>query len=100
MRLYLPADPAALRTLHDGGSVTLPAFTAASEDEEIELAALDAAADGAAVVVVADVDQVDSGDDQTITLDQVVALHVDVDGTGDLAWYATQEIDTVLDLLD
>ena len=98
MRLYLAAGPSALHSLRDGQSVTLPAFAAASEDEEDEFAALEAAAESGPVVV-ADVDEVDPGDEQTVTLDQVVALHVDVDGSGDLAWFATQEIDDVLALL-
>jgi hypothetical protein len=99
MRLYLPADAAAVRALRDGGSVTLPAYVAASDDEEDEFTALAVAAETAHVVVVADVDDPDDGDDQTVTLDEVVALHVDADGSGDLAWYATQEIDVVLGLL-
>jgi hypothetical protein len=99
MRLYLSADSAALQSLRDGESVRLLAFAAASEDEEDEFAALAAAAEKAAVVVAADVDEVEAGDDQTITLDQVAAFHVDADGSGDLAWYATQEIDDVLQLL-
>lgn len=99
MRLYLPADAAALRSLRDGASVTLPAFAAASDDEEDEFAALAAASGPGSVVVVAEVDDPDDGDDQTITLDEVVAVHVDADGSGDLAWYATQEIDVVLELL-
>lgn len=99
MRLYLSAAVEALRSLRDGASVTLPAFAAASDDEEDEYAALASAAEGSAAVVVADVDQVDDGDDQAVTLDQVAAIHVDVDGSGDLAWFATQEIDEVLRLL-
>lgn len=99
MRLYLAADAAALRSLRDGASVTLPAFAAASDDEEDEFAALAAASEAGSVVVVAEVDDPDDGDDQTITLDEVVAVHVDADGSGDLAWYATQEIDVVLELL-
>lgn len=99
MRLYLTADAAALRSLRDGASVTLPAFAAASNDEEDEFAALAAAAETGTVVVVAEVDDPDDGDDQAITLEDVVAVHVDVDGSGDLAWYATQEIDAVLELL-
>jgi hypothetical protein len=99
MRLYLTADAAALRSLRDGASVMLPAFAAASDDEEDEFAALAAAAEPGTVVVVAEVDDPDDGDDQDIALDEVAALHVDVDGSGDLAWYATQEIDVVLKLL-
>jgi len=99
MRLYLTADAAALRSLRDGGSVTLPAYVAASDDEEDEFTALAAAAETGTVVVVADVDDPHDGDDHAITLDQVVAVHVDLDGSGDLAWFATQEIDDVLGLL-
>lgn len=96
MRLYLAADAAALDALRDGGSVTLTAFAAGSEDEEDELAALESAAP---VAVVVDVDEVEDGETQTITLEHVAALHVDADGSGDLAWYAAQEIDAVLELL-
>lgn len=99
MRLYLSAAVESLRLLRDGGSVTLPAFAAGSDDEEDEFAAFASAAEGSVIVVVADVDQVDDGDDQAVTLDQVDAIHVDVDGSGDLAWFATQEIDEVLRLL-
>ena len=99
MRLYLSASADALRSLREGGSVTLPAFVAASDGEEDEFAALAAAAEGSAAVVVADVDRPDDGDAQAVTLDQVDAIHVDVDGSGDLAWFATQEIDEVLRLL-
>ena len=99
MRLYLSAEAAALRSLRDGASVSLPAFAPPGDDEEDEFAALTEAAAAGAVVVAADVDVVDAGDDQAVTLDQVAALHVDVDGTGDLAWFATQEIDDVLELL-
>ncbi len=99
MRLYLSGDLAALQALRDGGSVTLPAFAAASEDEEDEFDALTAAAEAGTVVVAADVDEVDPGNDQAVTLQQVAALHVDVDGSGDLAWFASQELDEVVDLL-
>ena len=99
MRLYLAGDLAALQALRDGASVTLPAFAAASEDEEDEFAALTEAAEAGTVVVAADVDEVDPGDDQVVTLQQVAALHVDVDGSGDLAWFASQELDEVVALL-
>jgi len=94
MRVYLAADVAALRSLREGGSVTLPAFLAASDDELDEFEALSSAA-GGGVAVAAEVDR----EDQPVTMRDVQALHVDVDGTGDLAWFATQEIDDVLELL-
>ena len=99
MRLYLAGTRDALQTLSDGGSVTLPAFVAASDDEEDEFDALTEASATGAVVVAADVDEVDSGDDQAVTLDQVAALHLDADGSGDLAWFAPQEIDQVIALM-
>ena len=99
MRLYLAADRSALETLRDGGSVMLPAFVAASDDEEDEFSALTEAAETGTVAIAVDVDAVDDGDDQTVTLAQVAALHLDVDGSGDLAWFATQELDVVIDML-
>lgn len=95
MRIYLAADAPALRSLRDGGSVALSAVPAVSDDEADEFAALSKAAENSAVVVVAEVGRAD----QPVTLREVEALHVDADGTGDLAWYATQEIDDVLELL-
>ncbi len=81
-----------LRQLAGGVRVTGPAFRAETEDEEDEHAALEEAANHGLVVAAADV-----GDsDDALILGDVVSLHVDVDGTGDLAWYATQEIDAVL----
>jgi hypothetical protein len=99
MRLYLAADRSALEALRDGGSVTLTAFAAASDEEEDEFAALTEAADAGAVALAVDVDQVDDGDDQTVTLEQVAALHLDADGSGDLAWFATQELDAVIEMM-
>ena len=66
-------------------------FTAA----DLTFAAMSAAAETGPVVVAADIE----AEFQPLTLDQVAAFHVDVDGTGDLAWFATQELDQVLDLL-
>ncbi len=99
MRLYLSAGADALRRLRDGAEVSLPAYFADSDDEDDEHTALLAAAEEGGLVVVADVDDVDVGDDQSITLEQVVALHVDADGSGHLAWFGTQELDAVLDLV-
>ncbi len=95
MRLYLAADAEALRTLRAGGAVTLPSFVAASDDEEDEFAALSQAATAGAAVVIAELDR----DDQPVALSDVEAIHVDADGSGDLAWYAAQEIDEVVALL-
>ena len=92
VRIYVALDADQLQQLASGVRVTGPAFRAETEDEEDEHAALEEAASHGPVVVAADVD----GSDDALTLDDVASFHVDVDGTGDLAWYATQEIDAVL----
>lgn len=96
MRVYLAVSLDELRTLAAGQAVTAAAYLAASEDEEDELAALEEAAENGVVAVAADLDDPDG----PATLAQVASIHVDVDGSGDLAWYATQEIDAVLRTLD
>lgn len=92
MRIYVAVDAAQLEQLAAGERITGQAFRAETEDEEDEHAALQEAAAHGLVVVAADVD----GSDDQLTLDDVASFHVDLDGTGDLAWYATQEIDAVL----
>jgi hypothetical protein len=94
MRVYLAADVAALTTLRDGGSLTLPAVVAESDDEEDEFDALMQAAATGPVVVVAEVGRAD----EPVSLREVQALHVDADGSGDLAWYAPSEVDEVVRL--
>ena len=96
MRVYFAAALEQLRRLQDGESVTLPAFAPATEDELDEFAALSEAADAGDVAIAADVDR----PDQAIALEHVASFHVDADGSGDLAWYATQELGQVVDLLD
>lgn len=95
MRAYLAVGREELTVLAAGGSITAPAFIAASEDEEDELAALEEAAEHAVAVAAAELDDPDG----PLSLVHVVSFHLDVDGTGDLAWYATQEIDAVLSAL-
>ena len=95
MRVYLAVGRDELTALAAGGAISPPAFIAASEDEEDELAALEEAADNAVAVAAAELDDPDG----PVTLDDIVSFHLDVDGTGDLAWYATQEIDAVLNTL-
>jgi hypothetical protein len=98
-RLYLSADAAALTALRDGAAVSLVAYVAAGDDEQDEADALAAAAEDGPVALAAEVDDVAEGDEQEVRLEQVDAIHLDVDGSGDIAWYATQEIDEVLRLL-
>lgn len=92
MRTWTGAGADALRTLREGGTLGGSPVRAASEDEQDEHDALLAAAEDGPVVVVAEIAEVD--------LDAVEAFHVDADGSGQLAWYATQELDAVLELLD
>ena len=96
MRVYLGLDVDDLVALARGEQVTpSEAFIAASTDEEDELAALEAAAEDASAVVVAEVDDPDG----PVTLVDVAALHARVDDSDDLAWFATQEIAAVVELL-
>ena len=95
VRVYLAADASAVTTLRDGGSVTLPAVIAESDDEEDEFDALTQAAASGPVVVVAEVGRADV----PVSLSEVQALHVDADVSGDLAWYAPTEVDEVLRLV-
>lgn len=95
MRVYFAADVEALRALAAGDAVSLAGFVPSSDDEQDEFDAMSQAAEAGRVVVAADVDTAGS----VVSLDRVASFHLDVDGTGDLAWYAPQELDQVLDLL-
>jgi hypothetical protein len=118
-RLYLPATLHLLARLQQHGSLPVgdDVVVVDDEDEDVVYDALMTAAETAAllaaeldegerrrVVVVAEVTTVRD----SITLPEVVAVHADVEdlppgaqlediaGLGDLAWYATQEIPTLL----
>ncbi|WP_020691552.1 hypothetical protein [Aeromicrobium massiliense] len=96
MRIYAGVTRDELEALHaDGTALAGERFVAATEDEEDEAAALEAAAEAGDAAVVAELDD----EDAPITLDVVESVHVDVDGSGDLAWYATQELPAVLEAL-
>lgn len=95
MRVYLPVGVADLRRLADGEAIEVEGYLAASTDEEDELAALETAGDDAPAVAVAEVDDPDG----PITLVDIDALHAPTDDSGDLAWFATQEIAAVIELL-
>jgi hypothetical protein len=111
MRIYLPTTLDGLRRLRDDGSLPAGAerYVADGDSEEQEYAALMAAAAEAAelldgggrrVVVVADL----ADPDGDVPLGDVVAVHADpadrpagADPDEDLAWYATQEIDGLVE---
>jgi len=95
MRVYLPVGLSELRTLAAGEPIEVEGYLAVSTDEEDELAAVEsAAADGAAVAVAEAADP-----DGPVALTEVEALHVALDDSGDLAWFAPSEIATVIELV-
>lgn len=96
MRVYLGLTRDELIALEAGGSVTpAEAFVAASTDEEDELAALEEAAEHGAAAAAAELDDPDG----PVALTDIASLHVDLDDSGDLAWFATQEIAAVIQAL-
>ncbi len=96
VRVYLGLSADDLLALEAGRAVTpADAFVAASVDEEDELAALEEAAEHGAVAAAAEL-----GDpDGPVRLVDIASLHLDIDDSGDLAWYATQEIAAVIALV-
>lgn len=99
VRVWVGVDADALWSLREGQPLGGEVVAAESDDEQHEMEALQAAAEDGPVVVVAEVAEAADGAAADVTLADVEALHLDVDGSGSLAWYAPQEIDTVLGLL-
>lgn len=95
VRVYAAADAAALRALASDEPVVLDLFTAASADEEDEFDAVLVVAETGPVVITAEVEDPDG----PVHLRDLQALHLDADGSGDLAWYGPTEIDQVIALL-
>lgn len=96
IRVYAPAGAEHLRRLAEDRPLELEVVTAASEDEEDEYDALLTAAEQGPVVVTAEVE----AEAAPIRPQDVRSFHVDADGSGDLAWYAPQELDQVIALLE
>ena len=96
MRVWIGTDLDGVRGLADGGTLAGVRFTAESEDEQDEHDAMQAAVEDGPAVVVAEVAQ----EDDAVTLAEVRAVHVDTDGSGDLAWFATQEVAAVVEALE
>lgn len=92
IRVYLSAALGDVESLAAGQAVTVRSFRPASDDEEGEFAAFGEAAQHGVVVIAVDVE----ADGAPVTIGDVASFHVDVDGSGDLAWFATQELDAVL----
>jgi hypothetical protein len=95
MRIYLSAGAGDLRELRHGGSILGVTHLPRSDDEADEFDAMMAAVVPGCAVLVAEVGSVSD----PVDLTNVAALHVDLDGSGDLAWFAVQEIDEVIELL-
>lgn len=96
MRIYFAADAARLRRLRDGAALVVDPRVPASGDEVDEFDAMTSAMAPGCAVVAADVDAATA----PVEMATVAAFHVDLDGTGDLAWFAAQELDDVIDVLD
>lgn len=96
MRAYAALGPHEVVELRHGGALSSGLVVPASESDDDEFAALEQAAGQAQVVAAVEVDTADS----PITLADVASFHVDGDGSGHLQWFARQEIDAVVDLLD
>jgi hypothetical protein len=110
VRVYVPATLGFLAEFVRLGEIPeqVERFAAMGADEEAEYLALMSAADSSAalldgpgrrVVVVADLDDPDGA----VPMSRVVAVHADpaerpfdADPDEDLAWYAAQEIETLL----
>ncbi|MBC7594142.1 MAG: hypothetical protein H7288_09420 [Kineosporiaceae bacterium] len=92
IRIYLSATLGDVEALAAGQAVTADAFMPASDDEEGEFAAFGEASQHGPVVIAADVE----AGGAPVTIDDVASFHVALDDSGDLAWFATQEIDAVL----
>lgn len=93
MRVYLSLSRPELEALQAGDSVTpAEAFLAASVDEEDELAAVEEAAEHGDVAAAAELDDPDG----PVALVDIASFHLDIDDSGDLAWYAPSELDAVI----
>ncbi len=95
-RIYAATNLQQLRELAAGQPIEVQVVTPESEDEEHEYEALLSAAEQGSVVISAEVETEDS----PVRPQDVQSFHLDADGSGDLAWYAPQELDQVIGLLE
>lgn len=94
-RAYVPADREQLALLLTGELPIYQIVWPESEDEQDEYDALMTAAEYGEVVIAVDV----NADAELAERTQVAAIHLDVDGSGDLAWFAPDELSDVIALL-
>jgi hypothetical protein len=94
-RVYGAADREALMKLAAGEPIAIDVVESESEDEEHEFEAMMSAAERGPVVVTAEVESVTA----PVRLENVEAFHVDMDDSGDLAWFARQELIQVIEFL-
>lgn len=95
MRAYLPASRSQVDELAGGAKIHGGLIFPASDDEVAEFEAMAEAADQGVVVIAVDV----SVTDEAVELANIASWHVDLDASGFLAWFATQEIDQVRSIL-
>ncbi len=95
-RVYASADLDQLLRLAAGERVEFEVNEAESEDEEHEYEAMLQAAERSHVVVTAEVSVAGVG----IELKDVDSFHLDTDGSGDLSWFARQELVHVIEILN
>ena len=95
-RIYAATSLAHLHQLAAGQPIEVEVVAPESDDEEHEYEALLSAAEQGSVVISAEVDRANA----PIRPQDVQSFHLDADGSGDLAWYAPQELDQVIGLLE
>lgn len=94
-RVYASAELDDLMRLAAGEAVVFEVNVAESEDEEHEFEAMLRAQERGPVVVTAETGSVD----EPIKLEKVESFHLDSDGSGDLSWFARQELIHVIEIL-
>lgn len=95
IRVYAAANLDELMRLAAGESILFEVNQAESEDEEHEFEALLAAQERGRVVVTAEV----AASDAPVRLQDVAAFHLDIDDSGDLSWFARQELIHVIEIV-
>lgn len=95
-RSYVALTLQELIALRDSSIKPTHVVRAVSEDEQDEFDAMMTAAQLGPAVVAAEL----GADLALLDPEQVAAFHIDLDGSGDLAWFAPSEMDVVIGLLE